>query len=216
MARLTYDEIKRLERRPELVPKPEASGAPEVQARLVQEVEGGYTQAGQLGPGRHRTGDRYRGDRGERTTSMVVGQTIGIPKITVVPTDDTGRGSSRSRWTSADFTPQPISDELWSAVFADRRGAVDWTGSGRSGDRGPAEDYVVSGLVDFDDVAYEENADLLYDLAGQVVAHLRGYLEDEEDSNACSESTGKDDCAARPQRRCSRITGKRRAGTKRR
>jgi type III restriction enzyme len=42
------------------------------------------------------------------------------------------------------------------------------------------EDYVVSGLIDFSDVAYEEQADLLYDLAAQVVRHFRGYLSDEE------------------------------------
>ncbi|NJR20061.1 MAG: hypothetical protein HC777_00105 [Hyphomonadaceae bacterium] len=34
------------------------------------------------------------------------------------------------------------------------------------------EDYIVSGLIDFPDVAYEENADLLYDLASQVVQHV--------------------------------------------
>jgi type III restriction enzyme len=42
------------------------------------------------------------------------------------------------------------------------------------------EDYVVSGLIDFDDVAYDEHADLLYDLAGQVVHHFSRYLSDEE------------------------------------
>lgn len=44
------------------------------------------------------------------------------------------------------------------------------------------EDYVVSGLVDFDDISYDATADLLYDLAGQTVRHLRGYLSDEEAS----------------------------------
>jgi type III restriction enzyme len=42
------------------------------------------------------------------------------------------------------------------------------------------EDYVVSGLIDFDDVAYNEHADLLYDLAEQVTRHLSSYLSDEE------------------------------------
>ena len=42
------------------------------------------------------------------------------------------------------------------------------------------ENYVVRGLVDFDDVSYDEQADLLYDLAGQVVSHLRSYLTEEE------------------------------------
>lgn len=42
------------------------------------------------------------------------------------------------------------------------------------------EDYVVAGLVDFDDVAYDSNADLLYNLATQTVAHFRSYLHEEE------------------------------------
>jgi len=41
------------------------------------------------------------------------------------------------------------------------------------------EDYVVRGLIDFDDISYDEQADLLYKLANQLVAHLRGYLKDD-------------------------------------
>jgi len=33
------------------------------------------------------------------------------------------------------------------------------------------EDYLVRGLVDFDDVNYDEHADLLYKLAGEMVKH---------------------------------------------
>jgi type III restriction enzyme len=43
------------------------------------------------------------------------------------------------------------------------------------------EDYLVRGLVDFDDISYDEHSDLLYDLAGQLVKHLRSYLAEEED-----------------------------------
>jgi type III restriction enzyme len=42
------------------------------------------------------------------------------------------------------------------------------------------EDYVVAGLVDFDDVAYDSNSELLYDLAMQTVNHFRSYLPEEE------------------------------------
>jgi hypothetical protein len=42
------------------------------------------------------------------------------------------------------------------------------------------EDYIVSDLVDFDDVAYDNHADLLYDLATQTVQHFRAYLPEEE------------------------------------
>jgi type III restriction enzyme len=40
------------------------------------------------------------------------------------------------------------------------------------------EDYIVSGLVDFDDVSYDDHADLLYDLAIQTVQHFRSYLSE--------------------------------------
>ena len=45
------------------------------------------------------------------------------------------------------------------------------------------EDYLVRGLVDFDDISYDEHSDLLYDLAGQLVGHLRSYLSEEEARN---------------------------------
>lgn len=43
------------------------------------------------------------------------------------------------------------------------------------------EDYLVRGLIDFNDISYDDHAALLYNLAGQVVAHLRSYLSEEDD-----------------------------------
>lgn len=42
------------------------------------------------------------------------------------------------------------------------------------------EDYIVHALIDFDDVDYFTQAELLYDLAGQMVRHLRSYLSETE------------------------------------
>jgi type III restriction enzyme len=39
------------------------------------------------------------------------------------------------------------------------------------------EDYLVRALIDFDDISYDTHADLIYDLAGQVVKHIKGYLK---------------------------------------
>ena len=39
---------------------------------------------------------------------------------------------------------------------------------------------MVSGLVDFDDISYDDHADLLYDLATQTVDHFRGYLSEDD------------------------------------
>lgn len=43
------------------------------------------------------------------------------------------------------------------------------------------EDYLVRGLIDFNDVSYDDHAALLYKLTGRVVARLREYLDDEDD-----------------------------------
>jgi len=74
--------------------------------------------------------------------------------------------------------PAP-SEELWAKHL--RTDQVDIIGlsQGNLLERRP-EDYVVSGLIDFSDIAYEEHADLLYDLAGQVVRHFQGYLSEQE------------------------------------
>ncbi len=45
------------------------------------------------------------------------------------------------------------------------------------------EDYIVRALTDFNDISYDDHADLLYDLAGQMIRHLLGYLSADETSN---------------------------------
>ncbi len=62
-------------------------------------------------------------------------------------------------------------ETLWAAHL--RTGHIDRIGLGAGNmDEQRREDYIVSGLIDFDDVAYDDHADLLYDLAAQVTNHL--------------------------------------------
>ena len=42
------------------------------------------------------------------------------------------------------------------------------------------EDYIVHKLLDYDDVDYFTQSELLYELAGQMVEHLRSYLPESE------------------------------------
>lgn len=53
------------------------------------------------------------------------------------------------------------------------------SGDGISQEERP-EDYLVRGLVDYDDISYDDHADLLYKLSAQVVAYLRSYLPSED------------------------------------
>jgi len=62
-------------------------------------------------------------------------------------------------------------ETLWAAHL--RTGQIDRIGLGSGNiDEQRLEDYVASGLIDFDDVAYDGHADLLYNLAEQVTRHL--------------------------------------------
>jgi len=52
------------------------------------------------------------------------------------------------------------------------------SGSGIVPEQRP-EDYLVRELIGFNDISYDEHSELLYKLAAQTVAHLRGYLKEE-------------------------------------
>jgi type III restriction enzyme len=73
----------------------------------------------------------------------------------------------------------PVSADLWVQHLRTKEHQVLTLGDGGVKER-RLEDYVVRGLVDFDDVSYDEQADLLYDLAGQAVRHFLSYLSEED------------------------------------
>ncbi|MND26711.1 Type III restriction enzyme, res subunit [compost metagenome] len=113
-----------------------------------------------------------------KTTEVVVQQTIDIPRITVVPT---GEVTSGYRQFTLGSLPnyQPGQREI---VGQTLRTNQQFTLSGESGIREKRlEDYIVKKLIDFDDVDYFTQAELLYDLAGQAVAHYKkqNYSESE-------------------------------------
>ncbi|MGF1602809.1 MAG: hypothetical protein ACFCU8_12445 [Thermosynechococcaceae cyanobacterium] len=113
-----------------------------------------------------------------KTTSLVVEQTIDIPRILVAPKGIV-RISCHPFRLQLDFKLPPPSEELWLQSLATRAQEIVSLGQGGIHEN-RLEDYVVSGLIDFDDISYDENSTLLYDLAKQVVDHCRGYLPEED------------------------------------
>ena len=105
---------------------------------------------------------------------------IDIPRIVVIP-----RGDVTCGFRDFDLQPpaarlQPVSQEILLQSLQDNRQY-----RLRSGDavipEHRHEDYLVRGLMDFDDINYDEHAALLYKLAGQMVRHLQTYLKNEDD-----------------------------------
>jgi type III restriction enzyme len=173
IAQIAYDVIRKFESQPDKLPSVTYLQKPEVQAAVLKEVTNQYRPA-QM----ELTGITKQPDLAAvvaKTTEIVVQQTIDIPRILVVPKGEVKSGFKPFTLDLSTINYPAPDDELWIRHL--RTEQVDVVGLGRgSVDEQRLEDYVVSGLIDFDDVAYDEHADLLYDLAEQVVAHLRGYL----------------------------------------
>lgn len=120
-----------------------------------------------------------------------VAKVIAIPSLTVTPQDHVSFGFQPFKLDLGSWNYQPLSRELLVQVLRTEKQTVI---SGEEGGDTPArlEDYLVVKLIDFDEIDYDSHAELLYDLAGQVVANLRGYLKDDEEVRATLQRWSRD------------------------
>ena len=178
IAQLTYEAIKKLESQPTAVPSVSFLSNPDVQKAIQKEVESQYHPPVQM----EMDVVTAKPDIAAivaATATMVIQQTIDIPRIIVVPAGKVQSGFKPFTLKLDTLNYPPVSEELWAKHL--RTDQVDVIGMGKgSADEARLEDYVVAGLVDFDDISYDAHADLLYDLASQVVRHFMSYLKTEE------------------------------------
>jgi type III restriction enzyme len=114
----------------------------------------------------------------DSVVETVVGGTIEIPRIIVLPREGTLVSFKPFTLDVGSIHYQPVArDLLMQFLRTNEQRTLSFAKSGAAEER--LEDYLVRGLIDEPDIDYDEHADLLYDLAGQVVAHLASYLADE-------------------------------------
>jgi type III restriction enzyme len=170
--RVVMEVIGRYEAKPEFVPTSGALLAPEVQREILAEVTAQLqpSQGSLLTETEAGTPPLDLSAVVEKTTAAVVQQTIDIPRITVVPTGQVTTGFHPFKLgTLPNF--QPGEREIYGREL---RTDTQFTLKRESGIREKRlEDYIVKKLVDFDDIDYFTQAELLYDLAGQAVAHYQ-------------------------------------------
>jgi type III restriction enzyme len=172
IARLTLEAIRNHER----LPSSQALYGPQVQAALVRAVETAYRAQATLGDLMEAVDIAANV---AKATQVHEAHTIDIPRIVVVP-----RGEVRAGFHDFDLDPgsirlQPVDKDILIQLLRTNEREKLVSGDGVVGEC-RLEDYIVRSLIDFDDVCYDEHADLLYKLAGQLVAHLRSYLPNEE------------------------------------
>lgn len=177
VAQIAYAAIRKLENQPQKLPGVSYLQQSAVQAALVKEVTAEYTVEQPRLDGIAPVVDIAAVVA--QTAELVIQQTIDIPRVLVVPQGEVRSGFHPFTLDLSALRYPAVDEDLWIQHL--RTGQRDVLALGRGGAReARLEDTIVSGLIDYDDVAYDQHAELLYGLAGQAVDHLRGYLPEEE------------------------------------
>jgi type III restriction enzyme len=176
VAQVAMRAIEGLSSRPTMLPGVALLRTPEVQAQVVREVKERWS--GQL----PLEGVREPIDVERVVAALcdeVANSTIDIPRVLVVPIGRVESGFSPFTLDLSSVRYPAVSADLWVQHLRTQEYQVLTLGDAGVKER-RLEDYVVRGLVDFDDVSYDEQADLLYDLAGQAVRHFLSYLSEDD------------------------------------
>lgn len=177
IAKITQQVIKQLSSSPDQLPALEVLKAPDQINRVLREVEEQY-QVLQIGGEKGNT--ELLTNVVNQVIDLAIQKTINIPRIIVYPQGQVKTGFKPFQLQLGALRYPPISDEIWIQYLStNERVSLD-SANDNSVYEDRLENYIVAGLVDFDEIAYEEHAELLYDLATQTVHHFRGYLSEIE------------------------------------
>jgi type III restriction enzyme len=111
-----------------------------------------------------------------KAIDLIVRYSIDSPRI---DTDAPDRQKLEIHPFVVDFAEMhwpPPSDTLWASYLQSGETERIAVTAQRVESKRPIEDVLVDALITFDDVSYDEHADLIYDLARQVIRHLASYL----------------------------------------
>ncbi len=162
----------------ERLPSSEELKKPEVMQRIVDRVSEAVRPAQGILPGTSTPVDIAKVV--EKTIEVRNELSIDIPRIIVTPRGDAKCGYKPFKLNCSAIRLQPVSqDILIQHLQSNERYRLRSAGTITVESR--LEDYIVRDLMDFDDVNYDELADMLYDLAGQMVRHLQSYLANKDD-----------------------------------
>ncbi len=180
VARVVMDVIGKCESRPDLVPTSAALLRPEVQKEIAAEVSARLRPVqGTLLAGADPAAPVIDISAVvAKTAEIVAQQTIDIPRIAIVPTGEVTTGFHPFTLDMNQLHLQPGQREIVGQMLRTNEQFTLASEIGLKEQR--PEDYIVHALVDFDDIDYFIHSELLYDLAGQMVRHLRSYLSESE------------------------------------
>lgn len=154
----------------------------EVEDKLVKELELTYnipTEQGELEATKPQKVN-YR-DIIKKTVKAVTDNTIAIPRITVVPTGEVTSGYDSFEIDLSSYTFQTVKQDILLQYLSDNRQSTYTSEASIQIREKRPEDYIVRQLINYDDINYDTDADLLYELSSQIIAHLTEAHPNEDD-----------------------------------
>jgi type III restriction enzyme len=150
----------------------------EVIDMLIAEAEAVYAAQDDYLPGIKEKID-FRNITKEITHNLI-DETIDIPRILVVPKGGTNIGYTGFTLRCSSINFQPVSRDL---LIQHLRTNIRETlySMNETVPEERLEDYLVRALIDFEDVSYDDQSELLYELSSQLIVHLKSYLKIAED-----------------------------------
>ena len=174
VARVAYEALRDFER----LPRVSDLKAEDIQRQLVERVEAAIRPVQGTLEG---IGEKVDVPKlVAAVTDAFIDLTIAIPKIIVLPKGQVVCGYADFDLDTAAVHLQPVAKDILIQHLRDhsRHRLVSGDGVAKE-DR--LENYLVRGLIDFEDISYDDHSALLYKLAGQVVAKLKSYLTNPDD-----------------------------------
>ncbi len=115
----------------------------------------------------------------KKTIAVFVEHTIDIPRISVVPKGPVKSGYRAFKLDVSKMNFQPQDMALIGQGLRTGKRIQYGESSAVLEDR--FENYIVRELINYDDISYDDHADLIYDLSGQAVVHFKSYLKTEDE-----------------------------------
>lgn len=112
--------------------------------------------------------------------NQFVSRIIAVPALTITPTQNVSFGFKAFALDLKQWNHQPLSKELLIQVLRTEK-TQSITGDAHDEHQERLENYIVAKLMDFPEIDYDSHAEVLYQLAGQVVAHYQLKYENTED-----------------------------------
>ncbi|MBK6660609.1 MAG: DEAD/DEAH box helicase family protein [Proteobacteria bacterium] len=111
----------------------------------------------------------------QRTAGLLAEHNIDIPRIQVKPKAGAGGHYAPFKLDISALHLQPVDQQLVSHGLQSGKEVL--YGEASTVPEARPADYIVRNLIDYDDVAYDEQAEFIYDLATQAVDYLKSYLD---------------------------------------